>query len=51
MNELQKSLLKDLQTDLDNIKKSNDYFEVVVKLQELKNQIDLTIKLLKKENY
>ena len=42
------ALLKDLQNDLDNIKKSNDKTEVLGKLQELKNSIDTTIKLILK---
>ena len=43
------ALLKDLQNDLDIIKKSKDKTEVLSKLQELKNSVDTTIKLVLKQ--
>lgn len=43
------ALLKDLQNDLDNIKKSITKTEVLGKLQELKNSVDTTIKLILKQ--
>ena len=48
MNDLTKALLKDLQEDLDNIKKLSSNIEVVWALAKLKQNINFTQKEIEK---
>ena len=50
MTILQKALLKDLQEDLNEVKNLKQEHEVTHALNQYKLNIDLTIKLIKKES-
>lgn len=47
MNETAKSLLKGLQNDLDNIKLLSSNIEVIWQLEQLKNTIDVTKRIIR----